>query len=116
MLEQLNPQQQQLFHFTQMHALAKMNQQPPPYRICISGGAGTGKSQLIKCIFHQLTKIYAPLVDSADQITVLKVAPTGTAAFDIEGQTIHSALSIKVGSSKLTESELNTLCSKLSSL
>lgn len=45
----------------------------------ITGKAGTGKSFLLK-VFQSLT-----------QKTILKVAPTGIAALNIEGVTIHSA-------------------------
>ena len=81
-----------------------------PYHIFLTGGAGTGKSHVIQCIFEQLAKIYIKLTDEPDDVTVLKVVPTGTAAFNIQGLTIHSAFSIHMGSDKpLGENEANTL-------
>jgi len=55
---------------------------PTPLRMIISGTAGTGKSYLIHCIRLLL------------QDKVRTVAPTGVAAFNIEGTTIHSLLSL----------------------
>ena len=55
---------------------------PLPLRMIISGTAGTGKSYLIHCLRllfqHQL------------RVT----APTGVAAFNIDGHTLHSLLSL----------------------
>ena len=48
----------------------------------ISGTAGTGKSYLIKCLRLLLNK----------QVHV--AAPTGVAAFNIEGHTLHSLFSL----------------------
>ncbi len=55
---------------------------PPPLRMIISGTAGTGKSYLIHCLRLLLQ----------DQVRV--AAPTGVAAFHIEGQTLHALLSL----------------------
>ena len=53
-----------------------------------------------------------------EDITVLLAAPTGVAAFNIQGMTVHSALLL--GTSKfitqLTQDKLNTLRTKLSNL
>jgi len=53
-----------------------------PLRMVISGTAGTGKSYLIQCLRLLLQ----------DQVCV--AAPTGVAAFNVEGQTLHSLLSL----------------------
>jgi hypothetical protein len=118
LLSSLNFQQQQLYYFCELHARSFMqNQRPDPYHIFLSGGASTGKSHLIHCIFHQLSKIYSPLTDSADQITILKICPTGTAAYNIGGQTIHTALKISARDTKpLSENEMNTLRTKYAHL
>ncbi|KAJ8048378.1 hypothetical protein HOLleu_00661 [Holothuria leucospilota] len=81
-------------------------------RDLVLGGAGTGKSQLIKCITYHLQKCFCKLADSPDDITVLLIAYTGTAAFNINGQTIHSAFNIFSPSlpyKPLAEQHLNTL-------
>ena len=53
-----------------------------PLRIIVSGTAGTGKSYLIHCL-RLLLK---------DKVRV--AAPTGVAAFNIDGHTLHSLLSL----------------------
>ena len=55
-----------------------------PLRMIVSGTAGTGKSYLIHCIRLLLQ----------DKVRV--VAPTGVAAFNIDGSTLHSLLSLPV--------------------
>ena len=53
-----------------------------PPRIIVSGTAGTAKSFLINCLRHLLGQ------------NVLIVTPTGVAAFNVEGETLHSLLSL----------------------
>ena len=55
---------------------------PPPLRMIVSGTAGTGKTYLIHCIRLLLR----------DSVRV--AAPTGVAAFNIDGHTLHSLLSL----------------------
>ena len=61
----------------------------------VNGGAGTGKSHLIKCIHAEASKILSKLQRDREETdismpTVLLTAFTGTAAFNISGQTLHS--------------------------
>ncbi len=58
-------------------------------RAFVTGGAGTGKSHLISAITHLYNQHYG--VGS-----VFKMAPTGIAAFNINGVTIHSGLKLSV--------------------
>ena len=54
-----------------------------------------------------------------EDVTVLLTAPTGVAAFNIQGMTVHSALllgTLKFSTQPLTQDKLNTLRAKLSSL
>ena len=54
-----------------------------------------------------------------DDVTVLLTAPTGVAAFNIQGMTVHSALLLntsKFSNQPLTQDRLNTLRTKLSNL
>ncbi|KAJ8030338.1 ATP-dependent DNA helicase RRM3 [Holothuria leucospilota] len=120
MLRTLNNEQRQLFNHMQQWSKHKVNDNDtkPPY-IFLTGGAGTGKSQLIKCITHELRKCFSKIAESPDDITVLLVAYTGTAAFNIHGQTIHSAFNIFNPTKHykpLREEHLNTLCAKYRSL
>ena len=68
-----------------------------PLYIFLTGGAGTGKSHLVKTIFHALTKIFSYRNVTLDKPKVLLVAPTGVAAVNIDGTTIHTSLGIPVG-------------------
>ncbi|CAG8825476.1 25086_t:CDS:2, partial [Racocetra persica] len=63
-----------------------------PLKIIILGTAGTGKSYLVNVIrytLHQITEI-------GSKSPVLVLAPTGAAAFNINGMTIYSVLSIAI--------------------
>ncbi|CAI5689228.1 unnamed protein product [Oreochromis niloticus] len=72
---------------------------PDPFLFYINGGAGTGKSHLIKCIHSEASKILSRLPANAEEAdisnpTVLLTSFTGTAAFSISGSTLHSLLKL----------------------
>lgn len=57
----------------------------------VTGGAGTGKTRLIKAVYQTLVRYF----DSRRQRnmqspSVLLTAPTGKAAFNMSGQTLHT--------------------------
>lgn len=66
-----------------------------PIRIFLTGGGGVGKSHLIKCIYNCLSKLLAYKSDELDKPRVIKLAPTGIAAINIDGTTIHTGLSLR---------------------
>ena len=70
-----------------------------PLHMLMTGPGGTGKTHVVKAL-KELMKMYG----SAHRIRFL--APTGTAAALIDGQTIHSALGIPV---HLTNAEMRDL-------
>ena len=92
-----------------------------PYRVFLSGSGGVGKSHVIRLIHSDTVKLLklSGILEPGDVIALL-TAPTGVAAFNINGMTLHSALFL--GSSKyggfqaLSHDRLNTLRSKLSKL
>ena len=100
----------------------KNNQEINPYRIFLSGPGGVGKSHIIKIIPSDMKKLLrlSNRIKPTD-VTVLVTAPTGVAAFNVDGMTIHSALLLRVSRSRSGEpplafEKLNTLRSKLENL
>ncbi|XP_071137022.1 uncharacterized protein [Mytilus edulis] len=94
-MQQLNREQKDVFYRIRQWCIDKVNDKnPEPFRVFINGGAGTGKSHLIKCLFYEMTKILSPYSANPDDIVVLLTAPTATAAFNIGGTTLHQAFSL----------------------
>ena len=63
-----------------------------PYRIFISGPGGTGKTFIVNMIKRDIPYFLKSVVNAGDdQPMVLVTAPTGSAAFQVGGSTIHSA-------------------------
>ena len=92
-----------------------------PYHVFLSGPSGVGKSHVTKLIHSdtlKLLKLSGTL--QPDDVTVLLTAPTGVAAFNIDGMTLHSALllgrSKYTGFQPLSHERLNSLRTKLSHL
>ena len=92
-----------------------------PYHIFLSGPGGVGKCHVIKLIhsdtlkFLMLSGTFEP-----DNVIVLLTAPTGVAAFNINGKTLHSAFllgrSRYSGFQPLSHDRINSLQTKLSHL
>ena len=64
----------------------------PVYKL--SGGAGAGKSHLIKALYQTALKTFSYGLYDPELPNVLKIAPTGVAAININGLVINSALAI----------------------
>ncbi len=93
----LNEKQKLVFKRIESHYndMLKDNQ-TEPLRIIVMGTAGTGKTYLINAIRGKLREMTG--VKSKSPVIVL--APTGVTAFNINGITIHSALSIPIIANK----------------
>ena len=65
-----------------------------PLRLTVRGMAGSGKSYLLHLLSTVIRKKFG--INGVD----IKVAPTGTAAFNINGQTCHSAFAIGISNKK----------------
>ena len=99
----------------------KQNQPLEPYHVFFSGPGGVGKSHVIKLIHSDTLKLLKLSgTFEPDDVIVLLTAPTGVAAFNIDGITLHSALllgrSKYSGFQPLSHDRLNTLRTKLSRL
>ena len=126
MMRHLNKKQRQIIMYNRTwckNAIKawKNNQNIEPYRIFLSGPGGVGKSHVIKIIQSDMKKLLrlSHRVKPTDT-TVLITAPTGVAAFNVDGMTIHSSLLLRVSgqsaSTSLSFDKLNTLRMKLSNL
>ena len=65
---------------------------PAPLQWFVTGGAGTGKSYVIELLYEYLVRAHPGI----HALPVILAAPTGVAAFNIGGLTIHSALDLPV--------------------
>ena len=65
-----------------------------PINLFVTGGAGAGKSHLIKAIYHTAVKTFRYGAVNPEKPTVALMAPTGVAAININGTAIRTALSI----------------------
>ena len=126
LLRELNVKQKAIVMFHRnwcKKAIIALKQGKPiePYRVFLSGPGGVGKSHVIRLI-HSDTLKFLRLSGTIepDDVTVLLTAPTGVAAFNINGMTLHSAFllgrSKYSGFQPLSHDKLNTLRTKLSKL
>ena len=110
LMQSLNTQQMEFITDT-VHLLKASNQ--PLYRF-LSGGAGTGKSYVLKALRECLERFYKTRCGTDfRQSFCMTVAPTGKAAYIAGGQTIHSVLHVPANQSftysRLDHDTLNTL-------
>jgi hypothetical protein len=93
----LGPEQALVFNlivfYNKAVALADRTGAPRPELppLFITGGAGTGKSFLIRCLIEHIRRLSA-----GRPLPVRLCAPTGVAAFLIGGATLHTALRLPV--------------------
>ena len=86
----------------------------------LSGPGGVGKSHIIRLIQSDTIKLLrlSGEIDPTD-VSVLLTAPTGVAAFNIGGMTLHSAFLLgsgQLGFQQLSNDKANTLRNRLSKL
>ena len=87
----------------------------------LSGGAGVGKSSVTNALYEALVRYLNSIVgNNPDDIKVVKTAPTGKAAFNIKGNTLHSAFTIPANRGfeycVLDSDRLNTIRTQLKKL
>ena len=81
-----------------------------PFYCFLSGGAGVGKSHVTEALYQAALKYYntRPGIDFS-QTKVLMLAPTGKVAYNITGNTIHSALAITASQSLRNYKSLDSI-------
>ena len=100
------------------HVLNSVKTDKLPLRLFLSGGAGVGKSTVTNALYEALIRYLNALPENdPDDISVVKVAPTGKAAINIRGNTLHSAFKIPANRGfnycTLDRDRLNTIRSQL---
>lgn len=91
LIRSLNEKQRVFFY----HVLHKMKTSDGPFYYFLTGGAGVGKSVVTTALFQALTRFFTKRInESCDDVRVVMCAPTGKAAHNIGGQTIHSLFCI----------------------
>ena len=119
LVQMLNKKEIELFY----HVLHVTKTSDEPFYCFFSGGAGVGKSHLTKALYQAALKYYTTRAGvDFTKIKVLLLAPTGKAAYNIKGNTmhsrIHSTLVISINHSlknytPVDSSRLNTLRCRL---
>jgi hypothetical protein len=90
LVQSLNIEKREFFY----HVLNSVKTDKLPLRLFLSGGAGVGKVLLQMLCMKLLRFLNAQPENDLDDVSVVKVAPTGKAAFNIRGNTLHSAFKI----------------------
>ena len=107
----LNKEQQSFFY----HVIHTVKTKTTSFHVFLTGGAGVGKSHLLKCLCQALYRYYDTTCgENPDEIKVVVGAPTAKAAFGVRGHTLHSLFALPANQSlaeyhKLDHSTLNTL-------
>lgn len=111
----LNLKQREFFN----HVMQWIKSKQEPIHAYLSGGAGVGKSVLIRALYQALHRYLAAKEgENPDDIRILLCAYTGKAAFNIGGQTIASAFHQKINQRQQNMhcDELNTFRTKYRNL
>ncbi|XP_066928370.1 uncharacterized protein [Clytia hemisphaerica] len=100
-IRSLNPQQREIFdviHKWGRNFVKNLSSKDPkivePFHIFLTGGGGVGKSHLLTTIYHSLSKLLMYRGGEPTKQRILVLAPTGVAAININGTTIHTGLII----------------------
>ena len=92
LLSKLNTKQREMF----THVVHSLSQIPDEQlRIFITGGAGVGKSVLIRTLYQALHRLLcSDSGQNPENVELFLCAYTGLAAYNIQGSTWHNALSL----------------------
>ena len=81
------------------------NSPPAPAKVIGHGGAGCGKSTVINILKQWIHYILQQPGDNPDCPYVIVAAPTGTAAANVRGQTLHSSFGFSFGNEHFSLSD-----------
>ena len=114
LVQSLNMEQKEFFY----DVLNSVKIGKVPLRLFLSGGAGVGKSTVTNALYEALIRyLNSQPQNNLDDVSVVKVAPTGKAAFNIRGNTLYSAFKIPANRGfsycTLDRDRLNTIRSQL---
>ena len=105
LINSLNLKQYKFYQYIIQKELQNENEQT---LVCLHGGAGTGKSYTLKAIYQTLNKILNNKPgQKTNDLTTLLIAPTGKAAHNIKGHTIHAAFHIPANQSLANYTQLS---------
>jgi len=91
LLRTLNTKQSAFFY----HVLHWFKTEDTPIYCFLTGGAGVGKSIVTTVLYQAITRFFMKkLAECSDNIRAVLCAPTGKAAYNIGGNTIHSLFCI----------------------
>ena len=90
-IQQMTNDQKNVFNIIRHHYVSDISHQP--LRIFITGGAGVGKTFLTNTVCDWIRNV---AYKTPGTNPVIICAPTGVAAHNVHGHTIHSALSLAV--------------------
>ena len=87
----------------------------------LSGGARVGKSTVTNALYEALIRFLNSIAgENPDGVKVVKTAPTGKAAFNVKGNTLHAAFNIPANRGyeycALDSDRLNTIRARLNKL
>lgn len=128
MMRQLNAEQMHIVMFNRKWAKESIVRirkglKVKGFNVFMSGSGGTGKSFVIKLIYRDTVRLFRKSnaftrdingSSSAEDVIALLTAYTGTAAFNINGCTLHSALQLY--RSSISDEKKTTMITKLRSL
>ena len=72
---------------------------PDPFHLFLTGGAGVGKSHLVRTIVQTVNRLFSRN-NQSDETHMLVTAPMGAAAYSIAGHTLHSTFLLPVHTHK----------------
>ena len=91
LVRSLNEKQRQFFY----HVLHSIKTSDKPLKLFLSGGAGVGKSTVTNALYEALIRyLNSTPGENPDEVKVHKTAHTGKAAFNINGNTLHSTFKV----------------------